>query len=85
MNVNLQPQFGIVKQYGSRASDQSLENFRANLKVGDSVSGRVLRQVAGNRFLVAFDGLNIIVFHSKTQKHWWKEEYSDFLYPCQQY
>ncbi|HIA65799.1 TPA: hypothetical protein EYN98_07005 [Candidatus Poribacteria bacterium] len=61
MNVNLQPQFGIVKQYGSRASDQSLENFRANLKVGDSVSGRVLRQVAGNRFLVAFDGLNLVV------------------------
>ena len=61
MNVNIQPQFGIVKQYGSRASDQSLEDFRATLKVGDLVSGRVLRQVAENRFLVTFDGLNLVV------------------------
>jgi len=61
MNVNIQPQFGIVKQYGSRAPDQSLEDFRATLKVGDLVSGRVLRQVAGNRFLVTFDGLNLVV------------------------
>ena len=61
MNVNIQPQFGIVKQYGSRAPDQSLEDFRATLKVGDLVSGRVLRQVAENRFLVTFDGLNLVV------------------------
>ena len=61
MNVNIQPQFGIVKQYGSRASDQGLEDFRATLKVGDLVSGRVLRQVAENRFLVTFDGLNLVV------------------------
>ncbi|MBD68533.1 hypothetical protein CMK21_00190 [Candidatus Poribacteria bacterium] len=59
--MNIQPQFGIVKQYGSRASDQSLEDFRATLKVGDLVSGRVLRQVAENRFLVTFDGLNLVV------------------------
>ena len=61
MNVKIQPQFGIVKQYGFRASDQSLEDFRATLKVGDLVSGRVLRQVAENRFLVTFDGLNLVV------------------------
>ena len=61
MNVNIQPQFGIVKEYGSRAPDQSLEDFRATLKVGDLVSGRVLRQVAENRFLVTFDGLNLVV------------------------
>ncbi|MEC7868656.1 MAG: hypothetical protein VYE00_13535 [Candidatus Poribacteria bacterium] len=61
MNVNIQPQFGIVRQYGSRVSDQSLEDFRATLKVGDLVNGRVLRQVAENRFLVTFDGLNLVV------------------------
>ena len=61
MKVDIQPQFGIVKQYGSRTSDRSLENFRATLKVGDFVSGRVLRQVAENRFLVAFDGLSLVV------------------------
>ena len=61
MKVDIQPQFGIVKQYGSRTSDRSLENFRATLKVGDFVSGRVLRQVSENRFLVAFDGLSLVV------------------------
>ena len=61
MKVDIQPQFGIVKPYGSRTSDRSLENFRATLKVGDFVSGRVLRQVAENRFLVAFDGLSLVV------------------------
>ena len=61
MNVNIQPKFGIVRQYGSRAPDAGLEKFRATLKVGDLVSGRVLRQVTGNRFLVAFDGLDLVV------------------------
>ncbi|MCZ6679395.1 MAG: hypothetical protein O7E52_19355 [Candidatus Poribacteria bacterium] len=60
MKATTVPENGVIRPSDIRVSGRTLDQFRANLKVGDLIRGRVVGRFDNNKALVNFRGFNII-------------------------
>ena len=51
---------GLIRPSALQASGRTLDQFRANLNIGDVIRGRVIGSLDSNKALISFRGLNIV-------------------------